>query len=239
MAVAPAAATPPLRMSFTIGELEKLTGFSTTLIRVWERRFEFMQPERLDNGHRRYNPEDLSVLMNVRALLDQGMRIGDIARMGREELARSDAGAPSARVTGTSLVSAPDEDCLDGSHPEVAWSVLEALPCAVLVTDKRGLVRWVNRGVAMLCGYDLADLHGLSPGSVLQGPGSDGKAVEQMRAAIVSHRPCSVSIVNYHKSGVPYWARVDVAPLGIGQNHVGFVATARRLENGLATVSER
>ena len=221
-------------MSFTIGKLAQLTGFTTTLIRVWERRFGFLQPERLDNGHRRYAVEDLSVLMNIRALLEQGLRIGDIARMGREELVRSDASAPSPRIIDAELASAVEDDYLDGRHPAIAWSILEALPCAVLVTDKRGRVRWANHGVAVLCGYELAELHGSRPGRMLQGPGTDRLAVEQLRAAIISHRPCSVPILNYHKSGEPYLALVEVAPLGIGANHVGFVGTARKLEHGLA-----
>lgn len=216
-------------MSFTIGKLAQLTGFSTTLIRKWEDRHAFLEPDRLDNGHRRYTVEDLSVLRSVRSLLDQGLRIGDIARMGRHELARVGVAESSVTVNEVSRVSPPDDNYLDGRHPEVAWSILEALPCAVIVTDKRGLVRWVNRGVVVLCGYDLAELHGLKPGSVLQGPGTDRQAVEHVRAAIVSRRPCSVSLLNYHKSGEPYLALVEVTPLGFGVNHVGFVGTARKL----------
>lgn len=232
LAVAAAAPTLPWQTSFSIGELARLTGFSTTLIRVWERRHAFLEPERLDNGHRRYTAEDLSVLQNIRALLDQGVRIGDIARMGRQQLVQRDTAAVNARLNNALLVRPVEDDYLDGRHPEIAWSVLEALPCAVIVTDKRGLVRWVNRGVAVLCGYDLAELHGLSPGSVLQGPGTERKAAQQLRAAILNQRPCSVSILNYHKSGAPYLALVDIAPLGVGAKHLGFVATARRVEDG-------
>jgi PAS domain S-box-containing protein len=224
-------------MSFSIGQLAQLTGFTTTLIRAWERRHAFLEPERLDNGHRRYSALDLSVLHNVRALLDKGLRIGDIARMGRTELGRVHSAALQTRVIDTSIVASLDEDYLDGRHPAIAWSILEALPCAVIVTDKRGLVRWSNRGVAVLCGYDLAELRGVKPGKVLQGPGTERKAVAQLRAAIAGQRPCSVSILNYHKSGEPYLAQVEVTPLGFGANHVGFVGIARRLEHGLATPS--
>lgn len=220
-------------MSYSIGQLAELTGFSATLIRAWERRHSFLRPDRLDNRHRRYTPEDLSVLLNVRALLEQGSRIGDIARMGRHQLISTIPSASGTQVRDLALVSTPEESYLDGRHPEIAWSILEALPCAVIVTDRRGLVRWVNRGVAILCGYDLADLHGSSPGSMLQGPGSDHAAVEQLRAAVVGHRSCAVPILNYHKSGEPYLALVEIAPLGFGANHVGFVGTARRLEREL------
>ena len=227
--VAPAAVPKsPNGITFTIGKLAELSGFNTTLLRMWERRHGFLQPQRLDSGHRRYTAEDLSLLRGVRSLLDQDVRIGDIARMGRRELARSGAADSTTHASNASAVAPPDEDYLDGRHPSIAWSILEALPCAVIVTDTRGLIRWVNRGVAVLCGYDLAELHGLKPGSVLQGPGTEGKAVEQLRAATSSRRPCSVSILNYHKSGEPYLAQVELVPLGFGVNHVGFVGMARR-----------
>jgi hypothetical protein len=48
--------------------------------------------------------------------------------------------------------------------------------------------------------------------------------------AIADCRSCSVRILDYHRSGEPYLARVDVAPLGSGVNHVGFVGLARRVE---------
>lgn len=211
-------------MSFSIGKLAQLTGFTTTLIRKWERRHAFLKPERLENGHRRYTTDDLSVLRNVRALLDQGSKIGDVARLGREELVRSDVGV------GLGAPAPHSEDYLDGRHPEIAWSILEAMPCAVIVTDPHGRVRWVNRGVVVLCGYDLAELHGLRPGSVLQGPDTDRNTVARLRTAIANHRPCSVTLLNYHKSGEPYLALIDVTPLGFGANHVGFVGIARKVE---------
>lgn len=214
-------------MSFTISKLAQLTGFSPDLIRAWERRHGFLQPERLDNAHRRYTAQDLAVLQNVRALLEQGSRIGDIARLGRDELLGTGAGALRSLVT--ARVPA-EEDYLDGRHPAIAWSILEALPGAVIVTDKRGLVRWANRGVLTLCGYELAELHGKQPGRMLQGPGTDRNAVAQLRTAIAHHRSCAVPILNYHKSGEAYLALVEVTPLGFGAEHVGFVGTARKLE---------
>jgi len=216
-------------MSFTIGKLAQLTGFSTNLIRVWERRHAFLRPGRLDNGFRRYTTEDLAVLHGIRTLLDQGLRIGDIARIGRLELAQAGASESNGRHSGATDALPSHEDYLDGRHPEIAWSILDALPCAVIVTDKRGLVRWVNRGVALLCGYDLAELYGIKPGNVLQGPETDHAAVEQLRVAAANQRPCSVTIVNYHKSGEPYHALVEVTPLRVGVKHVGFVGTARRI----------
>ena len=223
-------------MSFTIGKLAQLSGFTPTLIRKWEHRHALLEPTRLENGHRRYTLEDLTVLRSIRALLEQGLRIGDIARLGRDQLARRSVAEPVASAVERLRVPPPDDDYLDARPPELAWSILDALPCAVIVTDRQGRIRWVNRGVPVLCGYDLAELHGLKPGDVLQGPDTDPEAVEQLRAAVANHRPCAVPIVNYHKSGEPYAALVELTPLGFGVNHRGFVGTARRIaSSGVAT----
>lgn len=222
-------------MSFTIGKLARLTGFSPMVLRAWESRHGLLQPERLENGHRRYTSEDLLVLQSVRALVDEGWKIGDIARKGRAELALREAAAPSDHA----LPSPTADGYLDGRHPDIAWSVLDALPLAVIVTDTRGLVRWINRGAVALCGYDLAELHGSSPGSMLQGPATERRAVDTLRAAVRARRPGSTTIVNYHKSGEPYLAQVEVVPLGVGAQHVGFVGTARRMEHVDATRPRR
>ena len=213
-------------VTFKIGRLAQLSGFDATVLRAWERRHGLLQPIRLSNGFRLYTMDDLALLKQVRTLLDQGFSIGDVVRMGRARLASGGETPPVSSARASS--EGGSDDALDALGSEVAWSVLDALPCAVIVTDRQGHVRWVNRGVPVLCGYDLADLHGLTPGSVLQGPDTDGGAVELLRAGIAAQRPCSASLLNYHKSGEPYLAHVDVSPLGVGAKHVGFVAVVRR-----------
>lgn len=216
-------------MTFKIGRLAQLSGFDPGLLRAWERRYDLLRPERGPNGYRMYTNDDLALLASVRALMAQGYSIGDIARMDRSRLVRG-TGAVGPQVgTDEALTSADGE--LELRHAELPWSILDALPAAVIVTDRRARVRWVNRGVPVLCGYDLADMYGLSPGRVLQGPDTDPEAVARLRSAIESQRPCSVSIVNYHKSGEPYVAQLDVSPIGVGGNHVGFVSTARRVSD--------
>jgi PAS domain S-box-containing protein len=194
------------------------------VLRAWERRYKLLEPVRAENGYRVYTTRDLAVVLRARELLEDGYRIGDIARMGREQL------APEGAVAKVGRRDVVDQDCF-GGRAEIAWSILDSLPCGVFVTDTRGLVRWVNRGVLSLCGYDLADLHGRSPGSILQGADTDPRAIAHLRAAVADCRSCSVALLNYHRSGEPYTALVDVTPLGFGANHVGFVGLARRIDS--------
>lgn len=71
---------------YKIGTIARLSGFSPAVLRAWERRFDFLMPERLPSGHRLYTDDDLAVLRRVRSFLDAGRSIGEIARMGRPAL---------------------------------------------------------------------------------------------------------------------------------------------------------
>lgn len=212
-------------MPFTIRRIAELTGFDPTLLRAWERRYGLLRPSRLENGYRRYTQEDVTVLARVRSLLNEGHAIGDIARMSRKELLREDERVASPEHAAAGGAAGAH---VDDARPELGWAVLDALPCAVIVTDAAGLVWWVSRGVPALCGYDLAELNGRSPGRVLQGPRTEPAAVARLREGITNRRRVSTRITNYHKSGDTYLAQLDVTPLFVGPEHVGFVGMVRR-----------
>lgn len=69
-----------------IHRVAKLTGLSRDVIRVWERRFGLLQPTRGANRYRNYSDEDVALLRYLKEQLDAGASIGDLARLGREEL---------------------------------------------------------------------------------------------------------------------------------------------------------
>ena len=91
---------------YKIGTLSRLTGFSPLLLRAWERRFELLVPERGDGGQRLYTDDDLTILTRVRSLIDDGRRIGEIARGGRDALLGTDA--KHARTTTSGGRTRPD-----------------------------------------------------------------------------------------------------------------------------------
>jgi DNA-binding transcriptional MerR regulator len=69
-----------------IHRVAKITGLSKDVIRVWERRFGLLQPTRGANRYRNYSDEDVALLRYLKAELDAGGSIGELARLGREEL---------------------------------------------------------------------------------------------------------------------------------------------------------
>lgn len=71
----------------SISDVERDTGVPKETLRVWERRYDFPQPERDQNGERQYPAAQVQRLRLVKRLLDLGYRPGKIMHMGSEELA--------------------------------------------------------------------------------------------------------------------------------------------------------
>lgn len=83
----------------------------------------------------------------------------------------------------------------------------------VVITDKDGYVEWMNESFSQLCGYELEEVKGKKPGHFLQGPQSQPEAREHIRKMLQLKVDFSEEILNYHKSGVPYWVRMDISPV--------------------------
>ena len=84
-----------------IHRVAKLTGLSKDVIRVWERRFELLKPTRGANRYRNYSDEDVALLRYLKEQLDAGGSIGELSKLGREELlGRARASAPQVSFVG-------------------------------------------------------------------------------------------------------------------------------------------
>ncbi|MCD6322621.1 MAG: MerR family transcriptional regulator [Clostridiales bacterium] len=71
---------------YSIGDLEKLTGIKTHTIRMWEKRYGILIPERTDTHIRYYDDKDLQYLLNISLLKQHGFKISQIADMTLEEI---------------------------------------------------------------------------------------------------------------------------------------------------------
>lgn len=84
---------------------------------------------------------------------------------------------------------------------------------AVIITDAQGLILWVNQGFEKTTGYTLAEVLGKQPGRLLQGVDSDPEVRRRMREHLDRGEGFEAEILNYHKSGRPYWLALDVKPV--------------------------
>ncbi len=83
----------------------------------------------------------------------------------------------------------------------------------VMITDAEGRVEWMNDAYIRATGYSLEEMKGRKPGAVLQGSETAPGAVAQMRAGLITQQGFHVVVLNYHKSGRPYWSELEVQPL--------------------------
>jgi PAS domain S-box-containing protein len=91
--------------------------------------------------------------------------------------------------------------------------VASSAKSGVIITDLEGRVEWMNEAYARTTGYTLDEMKGRKPGSVLQGSETAPGVVTQMRAGLITQQGFQVVVLNYHKSGRPFWAEIEVQPL--------------------------
>ncbi len=75
-----------IKTSFSIKDLENLSGIKAHTIRIWEKRYNLLQPERSDTNIRTYDQENLTRLLNVALMIQYGYKISRIASMSEMEL---------------------------------------------------------------------------------------------------------------------------------------------------------
>lgn len=71
---------------FRIGAVSRLTGIPSDTLRVWERRYEVVQPHRTEGGNRLYSQEDIDRLTLIKRLVDNGHAIGTVANLTLDQL---------------------------------------------------------------------------------------------------------------------------------------------------------
>jgi DNA-binding transcriptional MerR regulator len=91
---------PAISTGYRIGAVSKLTGISPDTLRIWERRYAVVAPQRSPSGGRLYASEDIARLRLIKLLVDRGDSIGSVATLNYDELqARVTEGQPLAALS--------------------------------------------------------------------------------------------------------------------------------------------
>lgn len=114
-------------------------------------------------------------------------------------------------------------------------AVARSTRAMVVVTDAHRRITWVNQAFEQLSGWTVQELVGRSP-RLFQGPGTDAATTARMGKHLEHGEGFTgVEVVNYTKSGDPYWVMLDVQPIAGDDSQVeGYVSvqidvTERRL----------
>jgi len=76
------------KSTFLIQDLEILSGIKAHTIRIWEKRYNLLQPDRKNRNVRIYDLESLQKLLNISVLNHAGHKISNIAKLSDEEIAK-------------------------------------------------------------------------------------------------------------------------------------------------------
>ena len=75
-----------IKKEFTIKDLENISGIKAHTIRIWEKRYNLLEPNRSETNIRSYNPESLQKLLNIVLLNKNNFKVSKIAKMSNEEI---------------------------------------------------------------------------------------------------------------------------------------------------------
>lgn len=85
-------------LTYTIQQVSEMTGLSKQVIRKWEDRYGIIQPERLDNGYRIYNDNEVALLKKVVHFANKGYTIKLAAQYAQAELAEEEKEEKQANI---------------------------------------------------------------------------------------------------------------------------------------------
>jgi DNA-binding transcriptional MerR regulator len=75
-----------IKSVFSIKDLENLTGIKAHTIRMWEKRYDLLEPERSKTNIRSYNLRNMQKLLNINFLNTNGFKISKIAALDENEI---------------------------------------------------------------------------------------------------------------------------------------------------------
>lgn len=84
---------------------------------------------------------------------------------------------------------------------------------SVIITGADGLIEYVNPGFTRMTEFTFEESKGKKPGSLLQGADTDVATVGRIRDNLIAGNPFYEEILNYTKSGQPYWISLSINPI--------------------------
>ncbi len=94
-------------------------------------------------------------------------------------------------------------------------AAVELTPMPMLITNPRlpdNPIIFANEAFQNLTGYEADEIIGKNC-RFLQGPGTDPKHVEIIHSALEAEQSVEIDILNYKKSGEPFWNRLHISPV--------------------------
>jgi PAS domain-containing protein len=136
--------------TFTISEVAMMVGLTAHTVRIWERRYGLIKPQRSAAGHRRYGLDEVQLLQQMKQLADTR---GITLKMAALEV---EGGLPTLSRGGDE--SGASGDVLKDDSP---WrAAADLLPQPILLLDTHGRIADANVAFARAGGFIREKLRG-------------------------------------------------------------------------------
>jgi PAS domain S-box-containing protein len=84
---------------------------------------------------------------------------------------------------------------------------------AVIITNSKGIIEYVNHGFSKISGYMMEEVIGKKPGQFLQGPLTSKDTISSISRALKDQKSIYTEILNYRKDGTYYWISIAINPV--------------------------
>lgn len=88
--------------------------------------------------------------------------------------------------------------------------VAEKTDNAIVISDEKGQIEWVNEGFSRISGYVLEEVKGRKPGEVLQGRETNPETKKFIGEQLRQRNSFRTEILNYSKTGQKYWVELSI-----------------------------
>jgi PAS domain S-box-containing protein len=129
-------------------------------------------------------------------------------------------------------------------HLRLLESVITNTKDAAIITDadtsnEGPKTVYVNEAFIKMTGYQREEIIGQTP-RMFQGQATEREKLDRIRTAMEEKQGCDVEVVNYTKSGSPYWVEMSIAPVMDALGRVThFIAIERDITNRKTQEQER
>ncbi|RXR21536.1 PAS domain-containing sensor histidine kinase [Flavobacterium stagni] len=98
----------------------------------------------------------------------------------------------------------------------------------VVIANAHGEVEWVNDSFIKTTGYELDEIRGRKPKDFLKRDVQSEEEHNRLIKALQEKKNVTVELINYTKSGVPYYNHIEIIPVFDDEgNHINFISVQK------------
>lgn len=124
------------------------------------------------------------------------------------------------------------------SEHDFLVTALKETSVGMVIADQDKNVIWANKSFERITGYTLPEISGRKLGNILQGKDTDSRVVDEISQSLKKGMAIKTRILNYHKSGHPYWNELSITPITKDSKIEYFFAVQNDVTNEVAVKQE-